>query len=83
MLKDRGHNILCDDRMFTIQKEGGFRIYGSWCHGTVPDSSSMTAPLRAIFFLEQSKENAIDLIEDKKRGYRNINQIPCQTFNDP
>ena len=66
MLKNCGHNILCDDRMFTIKKKDGFWIYGSWCHGTVPDSSSMAVPLKAIFFLEQSKENTISLIENKK-----------------
>ena len=34
-----------------------FRIHGTWSHGDVPDVSSASAPLRAIFFLKQSARN--------------------------
>ena len=65
MLKKRGFQILCDDRMFIKQKDK-FYLYGNWCHGTVPDVSSITVPLKAIFFLEKSKNNLIQKIDDKK-----------------
>ncbi len=66
MLKNRGHTILCDDRMFVVQKKDRFRIHGSWCHGTEPDASPGNVPLKAIFFLEQSKKNTIEPIKDQK-----------------
>jgi len=64
MLKNKGFEILCDDRMF-IKKKEEFYIYGNWCHGSVPDVSSTNAPLKAILFLEKSKNNSIQIIEDK------------------
>ena len=64
MLKHRNVNILCDDRMF-VKKEGpGFHIYGSWCHGSVPDAAPLSAPLKAVFFLNQSNQNRIERITD-------------------
>ncbi len=64
MLKNRGFQILCDDRMFVKQKDK-FYLYGNWCHGTVPDVSSIIVPLKAIFFLEKSKHNLIQQIDNK------------------
>lgn len=71
MLKNKGFTILCDDRMFIKQKEA-FYIYGSWCHGTVPDVSSNFAPLKAIFFLEQSKHNLIQRINNKNEIFQKL-----------
>jgi hypothetical protein len=58
--------ILCDDRIIVRRGREGFKIYGTWSHGDVPDVSASSAPLRAILFLEKSKENKIKLLDDKK-----------------
>lgn len=66
MLKSAGGEILCDDRIIIRKQPAGFRIYGTWSHGDVPDISPNDAPLHAIFFLEQAKENRLIKIKDKK-----------------
>ncbi|MDD5174499.1 MAG: radical SAM protein [Candidatus Omnitrophica bacterium] len=65
LLKNKA-KILCDDRMIVRRHTGGFKIYGTWSHGDVPDVSADSAPLNAIFFLEKSKENRIIPVENKK-----------------
>ncbi|MBU1344822.1 MAG: hypothetical protein KKE44_19230 [Proteobacteria bacterium] len=64
MLKADNMKILCDDRMFIARPGTDFWIYGNWCHGSVPDISQGSAPLKAIFFLKQSKTNQIVLFKD-------------------
>lgn len=66
MLKTAGGKILCDDRIIIRKKAEGFRIYGTWSHGDVAEISPDSAPLHAIFFLEQSKENKLIKLTDKK-----------------
>jgi hypothetical protein len=51
--------------MFVTRKESNFWIHGNWCHGTVPDTAPGSAPLKAVFFLEQSNANAIEKMSDK------------------
>jgi len=58
--------ILCDDRMIIRKTADGFKIYGTWSHGDVPDISASSAPLKAILFLNQSDKNYLVRIEDKK-----------------
>jgi len=58
--------ILCDDRMIVRKRPEGFKIYGTWSHGDVPDVSSASAPLRAIMFLQKADENRLIHISDKK-----------------
>ncbi|WP_424358772.1 radical SAM protein [Methanocella sp. MCL-LM] len=58
MLQDEGE-ILCDDRIIVRRQDDGFRIYGTWSHGTVPIISPDSAPLRAILLIEQSAENRL------------------------
>ena len=65
--------IFCDDRMIIRkqktedgEQKAEFRIYGTWSHGDVPDVSSGSAPLKAIFFLNKSAKNYLLLIKDKK-----------------
>ena len=58
MLKKRGLDILCDDRMFISPLDGQFWIHGNWCHGTEPSVANLSAPLKAIFFLEQAGQNS-------------------------
>lgn len=65
MLENKGFQILCDDRMFVRRDGADFRIFGNWCHGSVPHSSPHDAPLTGIFFLQHSKSNKVELIENK------------------
>lgn len=58
MLRSRSE-ILSDDRIVMRRDRNGFRVYGTWDHGEVPLVSPSNAPLHAIFFLQQSKENRI------------------------
>jgi hypothetical protein len=57
-LRSQG-TILCDDRMIVRRWLDGWRIHGTWSHGTVPDVSPGPAPLRALLFLEQANENCL------------------------
>lgn len=66
MLKDRGHEILCDDRMLVRRKDGRFWIFGNWCYGSHPDVSPGAAPLKGFLFLEKSRENRISEIKDSR-----------------
>jgi hypothetical protein len=65
MLKDDAE-LLCDDRNIVRKWPDGFRIHGTWSHGDVPIVSPNSAPLRAIMFLEQAKENRLIPIDDAK-----------------
>ncbi|MFH1354799.1 MAG: radical SAM protein [Candidatus Omnitrophota bacterium] len=65
MLKGRAE-ILCDDRIIIRKKPDGFKIYGTWSHGDVPDVSVGSAPLNAILFLEKSQDNKLIPLADKK-----------------
>lgn len=78
MLKNSGFEILTDDRMF-IRKQEQFWIHGSWCHGSVPDASPISAPLKAIFFLVQAKENRLEKIKDKG----NVGKLLIQALVKP
>ena len=64
MLKDKAE-ILCDDRMIVRKWQNGYRIHGNWSHGTLPIVSAHSAPLKAVFFLEQAEENCIMAMEKK------------------
>jgi radical SAM protein with 4Fe4S-binding SPASM domain len=72
--------ILCDDRMIIRQTAGRFKIYGTWSHGDVPDVSSSSAPLKAIFFLNKSDKNYIEQIEDKKLITRKLMDYLIKPF---
>ncbi|MDY7032090.1 MAG: hypothetical protein SVY10_09325 [Thermodesulfobacteriota bacterium] len=71
MLKNKTQ-VLCDDRVIVRKWPEGFRIYGTWSHGDVPDVSSSSAPLKAIFFLEKASENRLKLLEDQKEITRKL-----------
>jgi hypothetical protein len=58
LLKDKGE-ILCDDRMILRKWDTGYKIHGNWSHGTLPIVSPSSAPVKGIFFLEQSNDNKI------------------------
>jgi hypothetical protein len=56
MLQSEGP-ILCDERVIVRQRPEGVVLYGTWSHGDVPIVSPASAPLQALFFLEQSRDN--------------------------
>lgn len=58
MLREKA-KVLCDDRMIVRRWPDGFRIHGTWSHGDVPDVSADSAPLKAILFLKQDRENRL------------------------
>ncbi|MBD3415091.1 MAG: hypothetical protein GF421_11750 [Candidatus Aminicenantes bacterium] len=60
--------ILCDDRNIVRKNSDGFTVYGTWSHGDVPDISANKARLKAIFFLNKSKHNRIEPLNDKKES---------------
>jgi len=71
MLKGRAE-ILCDDRNVARRWDSGWRIHGTWSHGDVADVSAASAPLRAILFIEQSNQNAIVPLTDRKEIWRRL-----------
>lgn len=58
--------ILCDDRNIVRRMDDGWRVYGTWSHGDVPDVSPASAPLRAICFIEKSDENSLKLLANHR-----------------
>ncbi len=64
--------ILCDDRVIVRKNQDGFKIYGTWSHGDVPDVSSNSAPLKAILFLNKSDRNYLKKVEDKREITRKL-----------
>lgn len=65
MLKDKAE-ILCDDRIIVRRKSEGFKIYGTWSHGDVPDISANSVPLHAILFLKKADRNKLLPLKNKK-----------------
>ncbi|HHT9135926.1 MAG TPA: radical SAM protein [Candidatus Wunengus sp. YC60] len=64
--------ILCDDRNIVRRWDEGFRVHGTWSHGDVSDVSGASAPLRAILFLEQSLQNDILPLTDRKDIWKRL-----------
>jgi len=71
MLKGKAE-ILCDDRIIVRERPEGFRICGTWSHGDVAEVSANSAPLKAILFLEQAKQNRLVPIEDKRQRFKKL-----------
>jgi hypothetical protein len=65
MLQDKA-KVLCDDRIIVRRWPEGFKIHGTWSHGDVPDVSADAAPLKAILFLKQDRENRLIPIDHKQ-----------------
>ena len=64
--------ILCDDRIVVRRGPEGFRAFGTWNHGDVPDVSPGGAPLRAVLFLEQGRENDLRPPADRGEAVRRL-----------
>lgn len=58
--------ILGDDRIIVRRWSKGCRVYGTWSHGELQEVSPNSAPLRAIFYLEQAVFNEIIPINNKQ-----------------
>ncbi|MBD3181154.1 radical SAM protein [Candidatus Poribacteria bacterium] len=58
--------VLCDDRMIIRKWPDGFKIHGTWNHGEIPDVYPDSAPLKAIMFLEQARENTLVPLDNKR-----------------
>lgn len=71
MLKNKAE-ILCDDRIIVREWQDGFRIHGTWSHGDVSELSPGSAPLKAILFLEQDKQNRLSQIDRKQEVARRL-----------
>jgi hypothetical protein len=71
MLKDKAE-VLCDDRMIVRRRPDGYKIYGTWSHGDVPDVSAASAPLKAILFLDKAAENQLIHIRNKGEIIRKL-----------
>jgi len=65
MLQDKA-KVLCDDRIIVRRWPKGFKIHGTWSHGDIPDVSADAAPLKAILFLRQDRENRLIPIDHKQ-----------------
>ncbi len=72
--KESGLNaeILCDDRNVIRKWPEGWRVHGTWSHGTTADVSPSTAPLKAILFLKQDTKNKIEPLSDKKAVWKGL-----------
>jgi len=82
MLRKLG-DILCDDRIIVRSYPEESRIYGTWSHGTVPDVSAGSAPLRAIMILEKSPDNHLLPLTEKGEILRILPQYVIRSLIDP
>ena len=64
--------VLCDDRNIVRRMDDGFHLYGTWSHGEWPVVSAATAPLFAIFFLEQATDNHIAPAADTRQSIHQL-----------
>jgi len=72
--------LLCDDRMIIRRFPEGFKIFGTWSHGELPDVSADSAPLRAVMFLEKSNQNRLISLDDKKEITRRMLSFLIRPF---
>lgn len=64
--------ILCDDRNIVRRWPDGWWVHGTWSHGTTADVSPAGAPLQAVLFLEQARENRLLPLTDRKLIWRRL-----------
>jgi MoaA/NifB/PqqE/SkfB family radical SAM enzyme len=64
--------ILCDDRNVIRKWPEGWRVHGTWSHGTTADVSPSDSPLAGILFLKQDKANMIEPLLDKKEIWKRL-----------
>lgn len=67
---------LCNDRNIVRKWPDGYRIYGTWAYTeSLHEVQAVSAPLGAIMFLEQAKENLIIPLEDRLEVTKKL--LPC------
>ncbi len=65
-LLDKDIKPLCNDRNIIRRRDDGYRAYGTWTYTeNLHEVQAVSAPLKAIMFLEQAKENLIIPLEDR------------------
>ncbi len=64
--------ILSDDRVIVRRWPDGFKIHGTWSHGEVPHVSPASAPLRAVLFLHQARQNRLVALDHKQEVIKRI-----------
>jgi MoaA/NifB/PqqE/SkfB family radical SAM enzyme len=65
-LLDKNIKPLCNDRNIIRRRDGEYRAYGTWTYTeNLHEVQAVSAPLEAIMFLEQAKENLIIPLEDR------------------
>jgi hypothetical protein len=64
--------ILCDDRNVIRKWPEGWRVHGTWSHGTTADVSPSDAPIAGILFLKQDRVNKIEPLTDRKNIWRSL-----------
>ncbi len=74
--------ILCDDRNIVRRAGRVFTLYGTWSHGTFPRVSAKSAPLKALFFLRQSRYNRITRISDKGEALKRLLPLVIRPLAD-
>jgi hypothetical protein len=52
--------------------DAGWRVHGTWSHGDVSDVSPASAPLGAVFFLQQAPHNFLVPLSDRKEIWRGL-----------
>ncbi len=57
--KEGGANILCDEHIVIRKEKEGFRLYGTPWPGMAAATSSESAPLKRVFFIEHAPANKI------------------------
>jgi hypothetical protein len=62
--------ILCDDRNIIRNINNELMVYGTWSHGDVSDISSLSAPLKGVFFLEKSDDNELISVKENSIGLK-------------
>jgi MoaA/NifB/PqqE/SkfB family radical SAM enzyme len=67
---------LCNDRNIVRKYPDGYMIHGTWVYTeNIQEIQAVSAPLGAIMFLEQAKENLIIPLENKLEITRKL--LPC------
>ncbi len=68
--------ILCDDRNIIRKVKSEhrpeYRLFGTWRHSDFFEISPLSTPLKAIFFLHQSKKNQLIPVKDNKTKFRHL-----------
>lgn len=64
--------ILCDDRNIVRKARTGYQLYGTWRHSDYLEISPLSAPLKAIFFLNQSDINQLDIVNNHRIKFKHL-----------